>query len=90
MKDCFHRLRFPIESKLDEYFAYPEVWASELGLSWWEGERVTEDTVLYPLAQSLPMGWAWSLYFAQEANTRQMELTKELSGAQLLQDRGPP
>eukprot|EP00959_Pyramimonas_sp_CCMP1952_P355175 7439759-Pyramimonas_sp.AAC.1 len=45
---------------------------------------------LHPLAQSLPMGWAWSLYYAHEANARQMELTKELSGAQLLQDRGPP
>ena len=90
VKDCFHRLRFPKESKLDEYFAYPEVWASELGLAWWEGERVVGDMVLYPLAQSLPMGWAWSLYFAQEANTRQMELTKELSGARLLMIGGHP
>ncbi|CAK0795079.1 unnamed protein product, partial [Prorocentrum cordatum] len=89
-KDCFHRLRFPKESKLDEYFTYPEVWASELGLTWWEGRHVEKDMLLYPLAQSLPMGWAWSLYFAQEANTRQIEMTKELRDAHLLQDRGLP
>ncbi|CAK0875099.1 unnamed protein product, partial [Prorocentrum cordatum] len=86
----FHRLRFPKESKLDEYLACPEAWASELGLAWWEGRRVERGMVLYPLAQSLPMGWAWSPYVAREANARQMDLTKELRGAHLLQDRGPP
>ncbi|CAK0857819.1 unnamed protein product, partial [Prorocentrum cordatum] len=89
-KDCFHRLRFPKESKVDEYFACPEAWASELGLAWWKGRRVEKDMVLYPLAQSLPMGWAWSLYFAREANARQVELTEKLRGAHLPQDRGSP
>eukprot|EP00959_Pyramimonas_sp_CCMP1952_P147087 3078537-Pyramimonas_sp.AAC.1 len=59
-----------------------------MGLALWEGERLSRDTALHPPAQPLPMGWG--LYDAQEANARQMELTKELSGAQLLQDRGPP
>ncbi|CAK0801338.1 unnamed protein product, partial [Prorocentrum cordatum] len=79
VEDCFHGLRFPKDSKLDEYFACPEVWPSDMGLTWWGGERLPCDVALHPLAQTLPMGWAWGLYCAQE-----------LSGAQLLQDRGPP
>ncbi|CAK0824569.1 unnamed protein product, partial [Prorocentrum cordatum] len=81
VKDCFHWLRFPKESKLDECFACPEVWASEL---------VEKDIVSNPLAQSPPMGWARSLCVAQGANARQMGMTKELGGSHLLQDRGPP
>ena len=63
VKDCFHRLRFPPGSPLREYFAYPAVRAGEVGVTELGGVAVSPETVIYPVAAVLPMGWAWSLYF---------------------------
>ena len=54
VKDAFHRLGMP--SFLSRYFGYPGCTAEEMKMV---GETV--DDVVYPLARSLPMGFAWSL-----------------------------
>ena len=48
-----------------------------------------EDPV-WPCAAALPMGWTWSLYFAEAANVYRMSLLPELAASRLLCDRGPP
>ena len=42
------------------------------------------------MANSLPMGWSWSLYFAQKANLRRIRSVRLLSRSVLLTDRGRP
>ena len=56
-----------------------------------DGEPVDPDTLIFPVAESLPMGWSWSLFFAQSANTHQ--LSRSLgsdSGVHVMTDRGMP
>ena len=40
------------------------------------------------MANSLPVGWSWSLYFAQKANLRRVSSVGPLSKSVLLTDRG--
>ena len=91
VSDCFHRLRFGDELKeLKKFFAYPPLLASELGITELDGEKVAPETLLYPLAESLPMGWSWSLFFAQAINSYQ--LARSLVGVKplVMSDRGLP
>ena len=83
-----HRMRFDEDSTIPEYFALPRITASELGLETVGGVPVSGDTVVYPLVASLPMGWTWSLHFAQTTNSRRMRSLEELAGCTELTDRG--
>ena len=52
------------------------------------GERVSDDTEIFPCAGSLPMGFSWSLYYCQlivEARLGSLDL---FAGSRLLNDRG--
>ena len=42
------------------------------------------------MANSLPMEWSWSLYFAQKANLRRVSSVGVFSKSVLLTDRGQP
>ena len=88
VKDCFHRMR--IAEWLSEYFGLEELTAEELGVVGEEIDgRVCEaKDVLYPCCASLPIGFAWSLYFAQAATSHQFSRTPGLEESQELIDRG--
>ena len=91
VSDCFHRLRFGDElAELKRFFAYPSLRASEIGLTELDGRPLTPDTEVYPIAESLPMGWAWSLFFAQTINAYQLAKSMTLVKPLVMSDRGPP
>ncbi|CAK0790584.1 unnamed protein product, partial [Prorocentrum cordatum] len=76
---------------LQGHFGRPALRAAELGLTQLDGAKPGGRTLVYPLARALPMGWAWSLCFAQRAsNSRRMKLLRELGVALPMTDRGPP
>eukprot|EP00959_Pyramimonas_sp_CCMP1952_P028578 599379-Pyramimonas_sp.AAC.1 len=51
---------------LCEYFGLPSVLASELGVHRVQGVEVEPSSEVVPLAAALPMGFTWSLFFAQD------------------------
>ena len=85
--NCFHRMRFGEGSPLSEYFGYPPVLARELGITTLNAQPIGPETVLYPLAAALPMGWTWSLYLAQSADSRVVRTTPSLRRFREMNDR---
>eukprot|EP00971_Amphidinium_carterae_P229081 4544126-Amphidinium_carterae.1 len=65
IKDCFHRFLLP--GWLRGYFCLPGVVAGDVGALEADGKEVDADALVFPCWNSLPMGWSWSVYFAQEA-----------------------
>ena len=59
--NCFHRMRMPFE--MQRWFSLPCISAADLG-----GVRIDENTPVLPLLGTLPMGFSWSLFFAQSAH----------------------
>eukprot|EP00959_Pyramimonas_sp_CCMP1952_P127177 2660314-Pyramimonas_sp.AAC.1 len=88
VKDCFHRMR--IDSALSQYFCLPPVKAGAFGVSEVEGTKVRASTAIYPCWQVLPMGFSWSLYFAQRANEEVSRRSSALLWEPSLSDHGPP
>jgi len=90
VKDCFHRMR--IEPPLSQWFCYPVGTAKEFGLTGQviDGQTLTAESAVWPCAAALPMGWTWSLFFAESANTWRLGRVPRLFGSQLAYDRGPP
>eukprot|EP00971_Amphidinium_carterae_P017386 342789-Amphidinium_carterae.3 len=66
IKDCFHRFLLP--SWLRGYFCLPGVIAGHVGAREADDKAVDSQCMVYPCWNSLPMGWSWSVYFAQEAS----------------------
>ncbi|CAK0838221.1 unnamed protein product, partial [Prorocentrum cordatum] len=90
VKDCFHRLLLEDGLGLQEHFGHPPLRAADLRLTELDGARLAPSTLVYPLARALPMGWAWSLFFAQSAISYRMLKVPSLQGALVMTDRGPP
>ncbi|CAK0828541.1 unnamed protein product, partial [Prorocentrum cordatum] len=88
VKDCFHRMR--IDSALSQYFCLPPVKAGAFGVTEVEGTKVQTSTAIYPCWQALPMGFSWSLYFAQRANEEVSRRSSALLRGPGLSDHGPP
>lgn len=90
IKDCFHRLRIP--SWLSKYFALKPVPCQWVGLEGQEieGKRLSRGDMVFPMAGSLPMGFSWSLFFAQKISEAQMQRIPELAAAMPMTDRGRP
>ncbi|CAK0809789.1 unnamed protein product [Prorocentrum cordatum] len=88
VKDCFHRMR--IDSALSQYFCLPPVKAGAFGVTEVEGAKVQTSTAIYPCWQVLPMGFSWSLYFAQRANEEVSRRSSALLWGPSLSDHGPP
>ncbi|CAK0868534.1 unnamed protein product, partial [Prorocentrum cordatum] len=88
VKDCFHRMR--IDSALSQYFCLPPVKAGAFGVTEVEGIKVQTSTAIYPCWQVLPMGFSWSLYFAQRANEEVSRRSGALLRGPSLSDHGPP
>jgi hypothetical protein len=87
VKDCFHRMK--LEGPISEYFCYEGGYAHEFGVSDIDGEPVGPHEWIYPAAAVSPMGWAWSLHFAQCANVHAFQAVTSLSRAPLMTDRSP-
>ena len=64
VQDCFHRMR--IGPPLCQWFCYPPGSAKEFGMTGQvvDGRALASHDTVWPCAGALPMGWAWSLYFA--------------------------
>ncbi|CAK0852231.1 unnamed protein product [Prorocentrum cordatum] len=90
VKDCFHRMMFG--NHLSKYFCYPGGLAKEFGIvgQLVEGVPARADDYLWPCALALPMGWTWSLYFAQVANLGLVERVPAAASSCAATDRGPP
>ncbi|CAK0831182.1 unnamed protein product [Prorocentrum cordatum] len=88
VKDCFHRMR--IDSALSQYFCLPPVKVGAFGVAEVEGAKVQTSTAIYPCWQVLPMGFSWSLYFAQRANEEVSRRSSALLWGPSLSDHGPP
>ena len=68
---CFHRMRMPTE--MQRWCSLPHIIAANLG-----GVRIGElylddNTPIVPLLETLPMGFTWSLFFAQSAHEAILE-----------------
>ena len=87
VKDCFHRLR--VGREFAEYFGLDPCpgWVSKLEQL--DGVPVDRHELLYPCWGSLAMGFSWSLFFAQEINTYQVQQSGLVSGKPAT-DRGDP
>lgn len=93
VSDCFHRCKLlPTQGGHDirKYFCWPRILAGDLGVSRVKGKDVHPNTPLWPMNCSLPMGFTWSLYFAQNANLSRLLAQPSLRQAHLLTDRGSP
>ena len=65
VKDAFHRLGMPCY--LSTYFGYPGCTAEELKIvgEVVDGVNLQAGDVVYPLAKSLPIGFAFGLWICQ-------------------------
>ena len=90
VRDCFHRMLF--RSTLSKYFCYPGGLGKEFGVTGQlvDGVVVRPDDFIWPCALALPMGWTWSLYFAQVANLGLVESVPAVMSSHVATDRGPP
>lgn len=62
LSNYFHSFSMP--SIFWEYFAMPAVKAEDVGL----GHKYPPGTLIYPCIKTLPMGWSFSVFFAQAAH----------------------
>jgi hypothetical protein len=83
--DCFWRLR--IDALLSSYFGLPGLPARSFGIKEIESGPVGRDTVVYPCLAALPMGFSWSVFFAQNAGFTQL-VQSSLKPESAMTDRG--
>ncbi|CAK0812006.1 unnamed protein product [Prorocentrum cordatum] len=86
--DCFHGMK--LQGDIRHYFSWPPLDAALTGETLVERRPVHAGEQVWPMSQSLPMGFSWSLYFAQAANQRRLDRQPSLAGSLRLSDRGPP
>ncbi|CAK0824653.1 unnamed protein product, partial [Prorocentrum cordatum] len=86
--DCFHRMK--MQGDIRHYFCWPPLDAALTGKTLVEGRPVHAGEQVWPMSQSLPMGFSRSLYFAQAADQRRLDRQPSLAGSLRLSDRGPP
>ena len=53
-----------------------------------EGCVVTAQARIWPYAAVLPMGWSWSLFFAQDVSSTTLKGVTKLRGTKMASDRG--
>ncbi|CAK0861934.1 unnamed protein product [Prorocentrum cordatum] len=86
--DCFHRMK--LDGDIRRYFCWPPLLASATGETLIEGQAAGDSEMVWPMSQSLPMGFSWSLFFAQAANQSRLDRQPSLAKSLRLSDRGPP
>ncbi|CAK0795513.1 unnamed protein product, partial [Prorocentrum cordatum] len=72
--DCFHRMRLAKTAGGDirRYFCWPPLASKYAGVSEVDGVAARPDEKIWPMCASLPMGFSWSLHFAQTANAQRL------------------
>ena len=72
VKDYFHQLRMPLE--MSQYFCFLPILATDVfgGVPLVEGGHAQAGELIYPCLASLPMGFSWSLFFAQKVLENQL------------------
>ncbi|CAK0830267.1 unnamed protein product, partial [Prorocentrum cordatum] len=72
--DCFHRMRLVKTAGGDirRYFCWPPLASKFAGVSEVDGVAVRPDEKIWPMCASFPMGFSWSLHFAQTANAQRL------------------
>ena len=87
---CFRRLR--MGQSLAECFFMELVRARGVSLNGCEvsGQMVGHDEWLYPCAGALPMGFSWSLYFAQAVNEHSLHEVEGIQDVSVMNDRTHP
>ena len=102
VRDCF--LRMIIGGELSEYFGLPGLSPTEArevrGVAGRGDESSTEafgvspneisEGEMFPFLRCLPMGFAWSLWFAQDTNEHVAGREPLLAPSSRISDRGPP
>ena len=88
VSDYFHRLR--LEGPIRNYFCWPPLTAQLAGVQEVDGVSVERRTQVWPMSCSLPMGWSWSLFLAQQASSLRLSSLSCSSETFELYDQGPP
>ncbi|CAK0897018.1 unnamed protein product, partial [Prorocentrum cordatum] len=65
VSNCVDRLG--IDGPLCDFVGLPPIEAGALGIGLVEGASVAQDEFVHPCLRALPMGFTWSLFFAQRA-----------------------
>ena len=88
--NCFHRLR--IGQSLAEWFCVEPVRARDVSMNGREVSRQTveDDEWIYPCAGALPMGFTWSLCFAQSTNENTLHEVEGIQDVSIMNDRTQP
>ena len=74
---------------MQRWFSLPRISAAGLGGVRIGGQFFNDDTPIFPLLKTLPMGFAWSLFFAQSAHEAIVEEQAGLSFADGIADFAP-
>ena len=85
--NCFDRIR--ISESLGQFFVWPGDFSTrELGLvgTIYKGSVLTAASRVRLCCASLPMGFGWSLYFAQKINQERMQESTALAQSTLIND----
>ena len=64
IKDCFHRLK--LSEEFSDLFCLPSGRAGDFGCTHVDGRAVDPDEEVWPACACLPMGFAWSVFYAQD------------------------
>ena len=86
VQDAFHRMGIPLW--LSRWFGLPRFRAGDVGITETVDGVVDPDDWVTPMPRCLPMGFSWSLFFAQDVDEE--VASQALSRAELLRDRGHP
>ncbi|CAK0903313.1 unnamed protein product, partial [Prorocentrum cordatum] len=88
--NCFHCLR--LRPEMSAHFGLPAAPVHVFGLEGTvtRGRRLGRTSLVYPVWAALPMGFTWSLWFAQRINELQTLRGASTPLGAPLHDRGPP
>ena len=87
IEDCFHRLR--LSDEMSDLFALPGGFAKDFGITEISGVPVSGDEWVWPACACLPMGFSWSVYFAQQVALQKVSHVDGFSLEDSLQDDIP-
>ena len=87
ISNYFHRLK--IGKELGEYFSLPGISARVLNYAHFEGTLLRGDEMIYPYMAVLPMGFSWSVWFAQRASVCQISKSPLLATAGCVSSGAP-
>ena len=76
-------------TEMQRWISLPRISAANLGNVRIGEQFFNDDTPIFLLLETLPMGFAWSLFFAQSANEALVEEQAGLSAADRIADFAP-